>query len=439
MNPPYKLIALGVLLFTVILAVTMTAGVNSAGYRTVVQWPNGNLFVKFEPGLYFKFFGSATEYPDVVTFDFDRQGKVCGPVDVVATGNFDEKGEPIYREEPDASDGVTVRYQDGGIGTICGQGRFALPGNEDAMLAIHKEFRSTDGILSRLFQPTTVERINLTAGLMSSEEAYTVKRGEFAEWARDQIQNGKYKTTLQEKVAKDESLGTDEVVMKEFPVIEYKDGLPIYLSNDFKPYGIRLSGFQITDWGFEARTVQQIAAKRKATMAIITAKAEAERAKQDAITAEAEGEKNVTVAKFEKEVEKQRAVVVAQQQKEVAEIAAAQKVAVAEQAKLEQEQNKFAMAEYKQAETLRGEGDAAYKRAVIEADNALAQKLATYETVMGKFAEEFGKQKWVPEVMFNNGQGGTTEGSNAASQLIEMLSVKTAKDLAVDLNVNRTP
>lgn len=180
------------------------------------------------------------------------------------------------------------------------------------------------------------------------------------------------------------------------------------------------------------KTIEQIQARRAATMAIITAKAEAERAKQDAVTAEENGKRDVMKAKYEKEVEKSRAVVDAERSKEVAEIAAKQKVAVAEQEKLEQEQKKFAAGEYKQAETLRGEGDAAYKKSVIEADGALAQKLSTYEKVMNKFAEEFGKQKWVPDVQM----GATSGNVNQAQTMMDMLAIKAAKDLSLDLDTS---
>lgn len=193
---------------------------------------------------------------------------------------------------------------------------------------------------------------------------------------------------------------------------------------------ITLTGYQITDWDFEGKTLEQIAAKRQATMAIITAKANAERARQDAITAEEQGKANVVTAQYEKEVEKERAIVAAQQAKEVATIAAEQQVAVAMQQRIEAEQKKLAAVEYKQEQTLRGEGDAAYKRLVMQADGALAQKLATYEAVMGKFATEFGKQKWVPEIAMGAASGAQV---GQAAQFIELLTVKAAKDLQLNL------
>jgi regulator of protease activity HflC (stomatin/prohibitin superfamily) len=133
-------------------------------------------------------------------------------------------------------------------------------------------------------------------------------------------------------------------------------------------------------------------------------------------------------------VVKEQAVVDAQREKEVAVISAEKNVEVARQQKLEAEQKKLAAVEYKQEQILRGEGDGAYKRLVIEADGALAQKLATYEKVMGRFASAIEKQKWGPEVQM--GDSGNDGGSNAMT-LIEMMSVKAAKDLSLDLRVNK--
>lgn len=272
--------------------------------------------------------------------------------------------------------------------------------------------------------------MNLTAGLMSSEEAYAEKRSIFTQWSNEQIAKGKYLTELKLISTLDENTG--KTVVKNIPIITFgKDGLPVHVKSDLKEYGLTVNGFQITDWDFETKTLNQIATKREATMAIITAKANAERAKQDAITSEEQGKANVMTAKYEKEVEKEQAVVNAEKLKEVAVIMASQLVEVARQQKLEAEQKKLGAAEYKQEQILRGEGDGEYKRLVMKADGALAQKLATYEVVMARFAQAVEKQKWVPEVQMS----GSENGGNTAMTLIDMLSVKAAKDLALDLKV----
>jgi regulator of protease activity HflC (stomatin/prohibitin superfamily) len=327
-----------------------------------------------------------------------------------------------------------VRYQDGGTGTVYGKARFSLPADEPTMLHLHKAFRSNNGVSQKLIKSVTEEGMNLTAGLMSSEEAYAEKRSIFTQWSNQQIAKGKFQTKLEKITTLDES--TTKTVTKNVPVISFgKDGLPVHLNSDLDDYGIVVNGFQITDWDFEPKTLQQIATKREATMAIITAIANAERAKQDAITSEEQGKANVMTAKYEKEVLKEQAIVDAEREKEVATIAATQLVEVATQQKFEAEQKKLAAKEYKQEQILRGEGDGAYKRIVMEADGALQQKLATYEKVMDRMAQAVEKQKWVPEIMM--GTGGADRNGSAATDMINMLNVKVAKDLALDMSMSR--
>ncbi len=410
---PAKLIAIGVLFVGALVVFFMAFGINNAGHRTVVQYPTGTLYVKFSPGIFPQWFGTAAIYNDVITFDYDKTAaEVDSSIDQV---------------------GIAVRYQDGGTGTVYGKARFSMPSDEETMLHLHKAFRSNRGVSQKLIKSVTEEGMNLTAGLMSSEEAYAEKRSIYTQWASQQISNGKFQTKLEKITTLDE--GTGKKVTKNIPVISYgSDGLPIHINSDLNDYGISVNGFQITDWDFEPKTLQQIATKREATMAIITAIANAERAKQDAITSEEQGKANVMRAKYEKEVLKEQAVVDAQRKKEVAVIAAEQNVEVARQQKLEAEQKKLAAAEYKQEQILRGEGDGAYKRIVMEADGALAQKLETYERVMERFASAIEKQKWVPEVQMGNA---STSGGSSAMTLIEMLSVKAAKDLSLEMKIKK--
>ncbi|MCK5353562.1 MAG: hypothetical protein KAJ63_00475, partial [Methyloprofundus sp.] len=356
-------------------------------------------------------------YRDVLTYDYGKSND--------DTASINQSGIP-------------VRYQDGGTGKVYGKARFSLPNDEQTMLSVHKAFRSNAGVANKLIKTVTEEGMNLTAGLMSSEEAYAEKRGIYTQWASEQIAGGKYQTELRKISTLDESTGKN--IVKNVPVITYgKDGRPVHLKSDLKEYGISVNGFQITDWNFEQKTLNQISTKREATMAIITAKANAERAKQDAITSEEQGKANVMTAKYEKEVEKEKAIVSAEQNKAVAVIRAEQLVEVASQQRLEAEQKKLAATEYKQEQILRGEGDGAYKRLVMQADGALAQKLRTYETVMNRFAQAIEKQKWVPEVQMGMSTGGSAvAGGSSAMALIDMLSVKTAKDLALDMSLPKT-
>lgn len=408
-----KLIGSGVALILIIVTVFLTFGINDAGQRTVIQYPNGTIKVKFTPGGYLSWFGKTTEYNDVITFDFDK--------------NTNDEGATLDQQ------GISVRYQDGGTGTMYGIGRFALPNDEESMVKLHKEFRSHRGVAFKLIKAITEESNNLTAGLMTSEEAYAEKRGTSTDWSKQQLVSGKFKTKLEQRFTED--IETGKKVLKSIPVIDYgEDGLPKHHPSDLASYGITVTSYNVTDWDFEPKTLAQIAAKREATMAIITAKAQAEEAKQDAITAEAKGKAAVVKAQYEKEVEKEKAVVEAEQRKAVATIEAEQKVEVAAQAKLEATEKKLAAAEYKEEQILIGEGEAERKRLVLEADGALEQKLEAWTLVNSYYADAVAKQKWVPEIQFGtSGDGGDT---NAANDLLQLLLANTAKDISLDMTID---
>ena len=68
-----KNLLLPIAIITIIgILLVQSAGINDAGNRTVVQYPSGTLLVKFSPGIYMKWFGTTTEYRDVLTYDFDE-------------------------------------------------------------------------------------------------------------------------------------------------------------------------------------------------------------------------------------------------------------------------------------------------------------------------------------------------------------------------------
>ncbi len=410
---------LGLFVLAVITIVLMwNVGINDNGFRTVVQWPTGKTFVKFSPGFYFTAFGTAITYKDAGTYAF---GEAIGESKSIAS----------LTTPP-----VSVTYNDGGKGTVSGIVRWDLPDEETSMLELHRKYRSPEGVAHNLVAQTVQESMNLTAALMSSEEAYAEKREVYRTWARIQTEKGSF-ATQQETKCDTTAAGTTEC--REIASIRRdEDGKIIHSSTSpLKGYFVTTPQFQVKHWDFEENTLQQISKKREATMAIITAKADAERAKQEAITAEEEGKAKVMTAKYEKEVEKIKEVVTAEKIAAVAVIDAEKKVDLAAQLKLEKEQDKFAAAHEKQAAILRGEGEAEARRLKMAADNALEQKLATYEKVSGMYADAIAQQKWVPEVQFggNTGSGGTGSGAQA---LIDMFTAKTAKDIALDMKLEAT-
>ncbi len=88
----------------------------------------------------------------------------------------------------------------------------------------------------------------------------------------------------------------------------------------------------------------------------------------------------------------------------------------------------------KQEQILLGEGEAERKRLVMNADGALAQKLDAYVKINQMYAQAIGEHQgsWVPSVVMG---GNGTNASAGAQQLMEMFSLKAARDLALDMSL----
>ncbi len=415
----------------------MLTGVNDANQRTVVQYPNGTLSVKFHAGVYLKAFGRTTAYNNVLTFDFDREeNEVASTIDQT---------------------GISVLYQDGGSGTVYGKVRFKLPDDEESMIRVHKDFRSPAGLAHKLLKGLTEEVMNNTASLVSSEDSYAVERGTFSKRAKAQLVHGIYKThTEQITTTEDESKQfcvdvkstelSDEQrsecrqvrrIKKSIPVVSTNNkNQPLTYESDLSQYNISISGFQMLKPDYEPSTMAQISEKRKQTMLIITSKANAERAKQDALTSKSQGEANVVKARYAEEVIKEKAVVVAQRESQVALINAKRKVDVAEQAKNEAEQRALQALEYKKEQISIGEGEAERDRLKIEADGALKQKLQAYRDVNAMYAEAMGKHRLVPDINIGGGKDGA--GADKVANLIDMMMIKNAKAISLDMSLPTT-
>lgn len=387
---------------------------NQAGYITIAQWPfTGQLNVQSEPGMVLSMFGEVYEYKQAGTYRFGK----------------DSTSADSAHSEP-----VKVRFNDGGTASVAGNARFELPSsNHEAMLKIHKAFRSYPHIARTLVQPAITEALILTANLMSAEESYSGRRAEFSQLAWDQVTNGIYLTEWEDRETVDELTG-EKKSKRLVHIKKDADGIIIRKQNPLADYEITISQFFLDeDLDYEPGILQQISNQRDAMMKTVAAKAEAEKAQQDRVTAEAQGQAMVMTAKYEAEVEKERAVVEARKRKEVAETEGALRLAVARL-------DKDSAAEYRDAQILRAEGDAEYKQRVMSADGALEQKLAAWVDVNKRYAEAIQgyEGQWVPGVVMG-GQGGNGNGAAGALDLVSLLTAKTARDLSLDLGITETP
>ena len=323
------------------------------------------------------------------------------------------------------TNGIDVRFNDGGHGTICGSIQFEMPMDDVNLAKIHTKFKGQAAVKRALIETITGKSVYMSGPLMSSRESYAEKRTSLLFYIEDQIQHGVYRTIQTEKHVKDSITGADKTATVVDLVLD-KDGKPerqeIAVLDEF---GIKAFNFAIRRLPYDDTVEKQIQEQQKITMEVQTSIADAKKAEQQTLTVTEQGKKKAAEAKWTQEAIKATEVTKAEQEKAVA-ITGGERTR--EVAKLNKEAAEF----YKQEQILRGEGDSTNRRLVMQANGALEQKLATYEAVMAKFAVEFGKQKWVPEVQMG---GGGTSGGSAVSTMIETLNVPVLKQLGLDMKM----
>ncbi len=324
------------------------------------------------------------------------------------------------------ADGIDIRFNDGGHGTLCGSVQFEMPLDTLNLTKIHTKFKGQEAVKSALIETVTGKAVYLSGPLMSSRESYAEKRNNLLFYIEDQIQHGVYKTVQIDKHVKDPITGQDKAATVVELVLD-KDGRPQRQEAAvLEAFGIKAFNFAIRRLPYDEKVEAQIQEQQKITMEVQTSIADAKKAEQRALTVAEQGKAAAAEAKWKQEALKATAVTKAEQEKAVAITDAERQRDVA---KLQKDAAEF----YKQEQILKGEGDAAYRQKVMQANGALEQKLEAYVTVMSKMATEFGKQKWVPEVQY----GGAVNGTNSAQAMIDVLSTKALRDLGIDMKMGQ--
>lgn len=394
-----KIFALGVVV--VLLAVVGLMSFSFFEYldssqQMIIQYPTGTLKVANQPGIYGQWFGSVTKYQKRDQFWFSvhlDQGK-------------------------NVNESIKIRFNDGGHAMISGSIAWEMPADEKNFVSLHMKYRGHNAVEQQLVRTVIEKSIYMTGPLMSSAESYAARRNELLNLIDDQIVNGVFKTEAVQDRVKDPMTGADKTVTL-VKLVKGLDGK--FLRQDNSPldeFGIKTFNLAINSVEYDKIVEAQIQQQQAAIMQVQTAIAGAKEAEQRAITVEKNGQANAAEAKWKQEVIKATFVTEAQQKLEVAKLAAQE----AEQ--------------YKRAEILRGEGEGERKRLIMQADGALEKKLAAWIESQRFWADAFSKaqQPIVPSVVMGSGSGSAVAGSGL-QQFMEILAVKAAKDLGLDMGV----
>ena len=400
--------AIGGLLLLVLISLSSIFEMLDSSEVMVIQYPNGKLQTFVEPGWYGQYFGSVTKYPLQSQFSFSSNA---------------DQGSP-------ADESMPIRFNDGGHANISGVVRWEMPIDDAHLIALHRKFHSPQAIEQQLVRPAIENAIFTTGPLMSSTESAAEKRNDLQQYLQDQSRNGPYKThVVTVKVI--DPLSNTEKTVNAAEIVTDEKGVPVREgSSNVAQYGINLLPMTINKVKYEDTIEQQIKKRQESIQAVQQSTANALRAEQDAITTAKQGEANAAKTKWEQEAIKAQQVTKAQQEKEVAELNAQRELQVATLAAQQ-------AAQYKQQQILIGQGDAEKQRLVMAANGALDAKLAAYVEVQKAYATALGEYKgaWVPTIVSG---GNASAAGSGASQMIDLLSAKTAKDLALDFTINKS-
>ncbi len=383
-----KSLSLGVIAigFVVVLALAgrLAESVDAGEILVVQDAFDGELHWYTTPGVKPQWFGTVTTYQRRGTYEFSLED-------------------------------ARIRFNDGGHGQLMGSIQYDMPLDEKSLTNLHTRYGSPEAIRDQVIKKSVDKAIYMTGPLMSSRESYAEKRTDLLNEIQDQVANGVYKVSQHTIEETDALTGQKKnTIVAEIVVV---NGVPARQEMSIvSEFGIRTFNFAINELKYDDTVEKQIANQQAITMSVQTSIANARKAEQDRITTEQRGQADAAAAKWEQE--KQNSTIVAE----------------AEGRKRAAEQDKAAAEFEKQAVLLRASGEAEARRLKMAADGALEQKLATLLQINQTWANAFANAKnpTVPSVVM--GGSGTGNGASSVQTLMEILSAKAAKDLAVDIN-----
>lgn len=343
---------------------------NKSGYYQIKQAAlTGSMSVHNTPGAYMQLFG------EIHTYQIS---------DMNYFSKHDEDGGTGVESDP-----IKVRFNDGGTALISGSIKFKLSQIEDNQFMLHQDFKSYNAVKQDLVRQVITESLMQTATLMRAEESYSTRRSEFTALAEDQIKLGIFETHAEEFKSKDAE-GND-FIERAVKVKNDASGKPMIRKiSPFVRYKIEVLQFVIKDIDFDKTIDILISKKKEAEQQKVVAKAQAEKAKQDAITALEQGKARVAKAKADEEVEKIKEVTQARKKFEVAQF---------DRQRAEEEAK---------AELIKGRAEAEKNKLLVSAGLTPLEKATIQkETAIG-VAAEMSKIQF-PEMLIiggGNGKGG---------------------------------
>lgn len=401
----FNIVKWGVIVLSsfIILMLINPFGYNNMGYRQVVESPFGNKKVIFGNGVYLMFPGSTvTTYPNLVTIAYTK-----------------EAAEATVHQGL-----VGIRFMDATVAEAEVFVKYGLPDDEPQMLKLHEDFRNVNHLSATGLAPYTRECLKYSAQLMESEQHYSGGMSKLSGTFRDQLDNGQYIVDNFESSVRDSLTGELKKTYENKIRLD-EAGRPVRTGNDIRDLGISVRTHNIINVDYEQQVEEKLAKKIEASTRESVSKQNLITAQQEELTAAAEGRKRLVEIEYMKKEEQTSQLVDAETAVKLAE--------------KDKEKQKIALeASRMEAEKIKAlaEAEAYAKRRIMEADGSLEKKLEAYKDVQQMWANAFAAYQGnlVPQIQTGGGGNGS---ANAGLDFMQLMSMKAAKDLGLQMEVKK--
>ncbi len=326
--------------------------------------------------------------------------------------------------------------------------RFELPSDEESFLRLAHQYRTPENLLRTELIPAFQETLGANAALMSAEDYFQGGKTEFNNEFQRQMETGIFLVRrVEERVRLDEnaaakatanaSLGTQQEDYGEqfktvFKVEKLRDatGQPRRKEQSFSKFSITMTSARVTHVQPNVKFRERMQLRQQAAADRAIAREKRVQEEEQRLLAIAKGEREVAERQASAKVEQIEKTTNAETSKQLALTEARQRK---EQAAIDRDTSEIQLERARiDAESRQVAADAAAyeKRAILEADNALQQKLDAYVTSQQFWAEAFAQRK-VPTHVFG-GQSGSAGGDSDIQNFMDIMTMKAAQDLSID-------
>jgi len=268
---------------------------NDAGNRQVVQTIDGDLSVKFTPGLYFSgFFAKVTTYPNNVTIQVGPENKMSENSDYwesLHTGTFAGGDE--------ASIGHTVKWD--------------LPNTNAEMIELHTTYNNIYNLMTTTLLQYQKETATYSCQRMESEAHYSGGQSQLKEYFQDQLRKGQVLLNTETKTRIQDDGTTESYI-----VVEEKtdaNGEFLRTTSDIQKYNLYASFVSVDHVDYDERIDKKLQDKIDAAADESTSKQRLITAQQEEQEAIVNGRKLIAETTAKEEADEQTEVIRARKAK----------------------------------------------------------------------------------------------------------------------------